>query len=209
MRRRAVEHEVAAVVPVHFVERGAHLLFHSFHAGAHALQLVLHEEDALDAREIQPELGRQPLDQPQPLDIRVRVETRVAGSALRRDETTLVVDAKRLRMHADELRGDRDHVARPVVDHRVFSSSSSSSRCFFETRFGTWMRMRASTSPWPEPLRRGAPRPLMRSSLPSSVPLGTFNDTGPSGVGTSTLPPSAAVEYDTGTLTTRSSPRRS
>src|SRR4051794_14405285 len=71
------------------------------------------------------------------------------------------------------------------------------------------MRTRASTSPLPEPEIFGAPRPLMRSSLPSSEPAGTFNDTAPSGVGTSTEPPSAAVGYDTGTCTTRSSPRRS
>src|SRR5581483_5937462 len=55
----------------------------------------------------------------------------------------------------------------------------------------------------------GAPRPLIRSSLPSSEPDGIFSDTAPSGVGTSTLPPSVAVANETGTFTTRSSPRRS
>src|SRR5205085_5407677 len=45
--------------------------------------------------------------------------------------------------------------------------------------------------------------------LPSSEPAGIFSETGPSGVATSTEPPSAAVAYDTGTCTTRSSPRRS
>src|SRR5437660_10053540 len=90
-----------------------------------------------------------------------------------------------------------------------FCSSSRSSRSFLLTRFGTWMRTRASTSPLPEPLRRGAPRPLIRSSLPSSEPAGILRDTVPSGVGTSTLPPSAAVGNETGTWTIRSSPRRS
>ena len=49
----------------------------------------------------------------------------------------------------------------------------------------------------------------MRSSLPSCEPAGTLSWTGPSGVGTSTLAPSAASAYVTGTSITRSSPRRS
>ena len=51
----------------------------------------------------------------QPLDVRVGVEARVAGGALRAHEPLLLVDAQRLRMHADELGGDADHVARTVV----------------------------------------------------------------------------------------------
>ena len=109
-------------------------------------------------------------------------------------------------------------LARALLEQLVVASpsarrSSAALRAarvsFLFTRFGTWMRTRASTSPLPEPLSRGAPRPLMRSSLPSSEPAGIFSDTGPSGVGTSTVPPSAAVANDTGTCTTRSSPRRS
>src|SRR5205823_2693784 len=98
-----------------------------------------------------------------------------------------------------------------VVVHQPtpFCSSSRSSRSFLFTRFGTWMRTRARTSPLPEPLSFGAPRPLIRSSLPSSEPAGIFRDTAPSGVGTSTLPPSVAVGKETGTCTIRSSPRRS
>src|SRR5207237_9216976 len=91
----------------------------------------------------------------------------------------------------------------------TFFNSSRSSRSFLLTRFGTWMRTRASTSPLPEPFSFGAPRPLIRISLPSSEPAGIFSETGPSGVGTSTEPPSVAVGYDTAACTTRSSPRRS
>ena len=115
-------------------------------------------EHALDAGEVQAELGGEPLDQLQPLDVGVGVQARVAGGALRVHEPLLLVDAQRLRMHADELGGDADHVARTVaVGHHqiVFPSSSSSSRCFLFIFFGTSMRTRASTSPWPSPFRRG------------------------------------------------------
>src|SRR5205807_4760004 len=109
----------------------------------------------------------------------------------------------------EERERDERH-GRTVARHPTpFCSSSRSSRSFLFTRFGTWMRTRASTSPLPESLRRGAPRPLIRSSLPSSEPAGILRDTVPSGVGTSTLPPSAAVGNETGTWTIRSSPRRS
>ena len=66
----------------------------------------------------------------------VGVEARVARGALRPHEPLLLVDAQRLRMHADELGGDADHVARPVAALAyppAFCSCSSSSRCFFES----------------------------------------------------------------------------
>src|SRR5262249_19109068 len=73
-----------------------------------------------------------------------------------------------------------------VVLHQVstFFRSSRSPRPFLFPPFGTWMRTRASTSPLPDPFSFGAPRPLIRSSLPSSEPAGIFSETGPSGVGT-------------------------
>src|SRR5262249_59306934 len=113
---------------------------------------------------------------------------------------------------SDELGRNRDHVDRAVGGvHQPapFCSSSRSSRSFLLTRLGTSMRTRASTSPLPEPLSLGAPRPLIRSSLPSSEPAGILSETRPSGVATSTLPPSAAVGEETDTCTIRSSPRRS
>ena len=75
----------------------------------------------LDAGEVEPELGREPLDQAQPLEVGLGVEARVAGRALRPHEALLLVDAERLRVHADELGGDGDHVARacrPLVASR-------------------------------------------------------------------------------------------
>src|SRR5919204_2973617 len=74
----------------------------------------------------------------------------------------------------------------------AFFSSSSASRSFFVSFFGTLTRTRASRSPLPEPLSFGAPRPRIRRSLPSCEPAGTFRETAPSGVGTSTLAPRAA-----------------
>src|SRR3712207_7124992 len=43
----------------------------------HPVQLVLEAEHVLDAGEVQPELVRQALDQPQPLDVTLGVEPRV------------------------------------------------------------------------------------------------------------------------------------
>ena len=79
------------------------------------LQLVLEAEHALDAGEVQAEIACELLDQLQPLDVVVGVEPRVAGGALRVDEPLLLVDAKCLRVHADDVGRDADHVARAVV----------------------------------------------------------------------------------------------
>src|SRR5262249_29927181 len=91
----------------------------------------------------------------------------------------------------------------------TFCSSSSASRSFFVSFFGTLNRSRAIKSPLPLPFSLGAPWPRMRSCRPSCVPAGTLRDTRPPyGVGTSTLAPSAASVYVTGTSTTRSLSRR-
>src|SRR6266404_2328172 len=85
------------------------------------------------------------------------------------------------RLHAHPLRPllrrfRLGRLARPLLEelfvHQppTFLSSSRRSRSFLFTRFGTWMRTRASTSPLPEALSFGAPRPLIRSNLPSSEP---------------------------------------
>src|SRR5262245_38355261 len=90
--RGAVDHEVAAVLAVHRLDRVAHLLFHPVEAPAHARELVLEIQDPLDAGEVEADLGRQPLDQLQARDVLVRVETRVPGSAPGAYETLLLVD---------------------------------------------------------------------------------------------------------------------
>ena len=63
---------------------------------------------------VEPELGRQPVDQAQALDVSVGVEARPTGRAPGPDEAFRLVHPQRLRVHADEVGGDRDHVARTV-----------------------------------------------------------------------------------------------
>ena len=94
---------------------------------------------------------------PQPFDVELGVEPRVSCRALRADEALLLVDPQGLGMHADELRGDRDHVAGTVV-HQLnnlsrgfafdaFLNPSSASRSALFSFSGTLMRRRASISP--------------------------------------------------------------
>src|SRR4051812_22832174 len=197
---------------MHLLHLPSQLLLQAHDLSVGLAQLVLEPQHELDAGEVEAELGGEPLDDPQAHDVGIGVEPRPARCPVRPHETLRLVHPQRLRMHADELGGDRDHVDRPargLHQPTAFCSSSRSSRSFLFTRFGTWIRRRASTSPLPEPESFGAPRPLIRRSLPSSEPAGILSDTGPSGVGTSTLPPSAAVGKETVTSTIRSSPRRS
>src|SRR5215218_2261464 len=208
-RRLRHRHEVTPVVLVHGGDRVAHLALHAVEARVHAAKLVLEAEHVLDASEIEPELAREPLDQAQALEIRLRIQARVAGGALRTHQTLLLVDAQRLRMHANEFGGHADHVAGVVLHPATFWNSSSSSRPRLFSFFGTSIFTRASRSPLPPPFSFGAPRPLILSSFPSSEPAGIFSETWPSGVGTSTRPPRVAVGKLTGTSTSRSAaPRR-
>ena len=126
----AVEDEVAAVVAVYVVHVLLQLPLQLFDLRVRAAQLVLEPQDELDAGEVEAELRRQPLDDPQPLDVGLRVEARAAGRALRPDEPLRLVHAQRLRMHADELGGDADHVDRAVAHGSVpFGGSTISSSC--------------------------------------------------------------------------------
>ena len=131
----------------------------------------------LDAGEVEAQLGREPLDQAQPVEVGVGVEARVAGRPRRADEPLRLVHAQGLGMHADQLGRDGDHVAGALGAHCLaalltLASSSSSSRSFFEGFLGTAMRTRPRRSPFPPPLSFGAPWPRIRRSLPSSVPDG-------------------------------------
>src|SRR5581483_8468383 len=209
----AVEDEVAAVLLVHLVDRLPHLPLEAVETCTHLRQLVLERDHPRDAREVEAELRRQPLDQPQPVEVVLGVEPRPAGRPARADEPLRLVDAQRLRVHADEVGRDRDHVARAVVlgsrHRRASFSCSSSSRSFFDSFFGTSIFTRAIRSPLPEPFRCGAPLPRRRSSFPSSEPAGILTDTWPpTGVGTDAVVPSAASLNGTWTSTSRSSPRR-
>src|SRR3979411_1240536 len=100
---------------MHLVDRLAHLALHAVERSPHARDLVLQLEDVLDPHQVEADVVRQLLDQAQTLDIRLGVQPGVAGRALRADQALAFVDPKRLRMHADEVGGDRNHVARTVV----------------------------------------------------------------------------------------------
>ena len=122
-----VEDDLAPVLPVGLVDLGAERCLELLHPRAHPPQLVLEPQHVLDAREVEPELRRQLLDQPQPLDVGLGVEPRAARRARRAHEALRLVGAQRLRMHAGELRRDRDHVAGTVA-HRPNALSRGRSR---------------------------------------------------------------------------------
>src|SRR5262249_32689087 len=126
--------EVAPVLPVHIVDGLAHLTFHPVEPAVHAQQFVLEPQHVLDARKVEAELVRQALNQSEPVEVGLRVETCVSRGALRADQPLVLVDAQRLRVHADEVGRDGDHVARTVVHHlrppRMRSSWSSLRRMY-------------------------------------------------------------------------------
>src|SRR5688500_1565197 len=163
--RLLVEDDLPVVDAPHATDLVAQLALEPVHARPRAPQLVLEPEHVRYARQVEPELGRQPLDHAQALEIGLRVEARAAGGTRRPHEALRLVHPQRLLVHADELGRDTDHVAGPVGHQRLtFRSSSSSSRSFFETFAGTVSFSRASRSPLPPPLSFGAPRPLTLSS---------------------------------------------
>src|SRR4029079_4154517 len=86
------------------------------HAGLQPAQLVLEPQNVLNAGEIETELGREALDEPQPLDVGVRGETCATRRARRRDETSRLVHPQRLRVQPGQVGRDRDHVP-PALGH--------------------------------------------------------------------------------------------
>src|SRR5436305_730448 len=120
--RRLVDDEVAAVLLVNVRDFLVEPAFEALDPHMRLPQLVLEPQHDLHASQVEPELGREALDQPQPLQVRLGIKARVPARALRADEALVLVDPQRLRVHADELRGDRDHVTRAVVDHASSSS---------------------------------------------------------------------------------------
>src|SRR5207248_7193350 len=84
--RPLVEHEVAPVLLVDVPNLLAHLALEPLEALVRLAQLVLEPQHHLDAGEIEPELGGQTLDQPQTLEIRLRVETGVPARPPRVDQ---------------------------------------------------------------------------------------------------------------------------
>src|SRR3954467_274417 len=100
---RPPHHEVAPVLAMHLADRLAHLALHAIQALAHTHELVLQAQHLLHTGEVQSELGREPLDQAKPVEVGFGVQPRVAAGPLGTDQALALVDAKRLRMHADEV----------------------------------------------------------------------------------------------------------
>ena len=113
-RLGSVEDDLAPVLPVGLVDLRPEGRLELLHPRPQPPELVLEAQHVLDAGEVEPELRRQLLDQPQPLDVVLGVEPRAARRARGRDEALRLVRAQRLRVHAGELGGDGDHVARAV-----------------------------------------------------------------------------------------------
>ena len=108
--RRGVDDQLTLVRAVDGGDLRAKLALEALHPRIRPAQLVLQPEHLLDACEVEPELGRQPLDEPEPLDVPVGVEPGPAGRPRRLHEPLRLVQAERLRVHADELGRDGDHV---------------------------------------------------------------------------------------------------
>src|SRR3954454_3630670 len=152
--------EVAAVLAVHLTDRLAHLALHAVETLVHPHELVLQAQHLLDAGEVEPELGREALDQTQPVEVGFRVETRVAARPLGTDQTLVFVDAKRLGVHADEVGRDGDHVTGPVVHHSPsFRRRSSSSL--------RRMSMNVTSTPTVPPATRMTAASFMTAAPPS------------------------------------------
>jgi len=96
----------------------AELALYSIHPGSSSAEFVLEPKHVLDSCEIETELGREPLYEPEALDVRIRVQTRSTRSAPGPNEPLGLVEPKRLGMHLDELGSDGDHVARAVGHQR-------------------------------------------------------------------------------------------
>ena len=119
-----VDDELPPVRAVNRGDLGAQLALEPVHPRLHLPQLVLEPEHLLDAGEVEPELGREPLDEPEAVEVAVGVEPRAARRARGPDEPLRLVQPQRLRVHADEVGGDGDHVAAAVGHQRASAKRS-------------------------------------------------------------------------------------
>src|SRR5580658_1165790 len=167
----------------------------------------------------------QVLDAAQPRHVLVTETPAAAGGAAGVEKSFALVDAQRLRVHADKLGRHRDHVHRPALTFlgchdapasetaRSGGSSTSVSRsmaarCSFANLAGTATSTVTSRSPWLCFLSPGTPRPFTRKVRPDGVPAGTLRVTGSPKVGTVRVVPRAASAKETGSVSVRLRPRR-
>ena len=64
-----IDHDLALVLLVHVANLVAQLALETLEPRPRLAQLVLEPEDRLDTGEVEPELGRKPLDEAEPLEI--------------------------------------------------------------------------------------------------------------------------------------------
>ena len=69
MSGRLVDDELPPVLSMGAVDGGSHLALKARKSSAKPLELVLERKDTLHAGKVEPELGRQPLDPAQALEI--------------------------------------------------------------------------------------------------------------------------------------------
>lgn len=109
-----VQNDVAAILPVGRADLVAKVALQLLHPDSQPTKLVLEAEHVLDAGEIQPKLGGESLDQPEPLDVSLGVQPRSTRRPRRTDKPFRLVHPERLRVKPGELGGDGDHVERAV-----------------------------------------------------------------------------------------------
>ena len=166
--------------------------------------------DAGEVQAVGGELG----DAPQPVDVALAVAAVAADRAGRVEQALALVDAQRLRMHAGELGGDRDHVdascsrfsshLTPPDGHAATRRVAFASSSIALRSLALEPRRHGDLERHEQVARRLAVRHAAGPSLAAASSSGTdgliFSFTGPpSSVGTSTCAPSAASGYVTGT----------
>src|SRR5262245_38175045 len=174
---------------------------------AHPVQLVDQIEDDPDALRIDPEVALEIVDQFGACDICFRELSTALAAQDQPTRSHPMLQSLGFKAGAIK-KFAMIHVHVPVV---VVERSSRSCCHWLMNCASSGSGLAGSTtesftysSPRP-PSRRGTPLPLSLKTLPLLDHLGTVILTGPSGVGTSTLPPSTAVRSGTATSTRMSS----
>src|SRR2546427_4374810 len=110
----------------HPVSVGLKLRAESLHLLLHLADALVHADDNLDPGEVHAEILDQPLDVPQPSDIRLRVQPLPSVRPTRLDEPNPLVVAEALGVQADQPGRHADNVAGPFVFALVVTHHASS-----------------------------------------------------------------------------------
>src|SRR5512138_3121178 len=88
---RPVQDDLAPVGAVYLGDLRTELPLEPLHAEARSVELVLQPQDLLDPCQVESELGREALDEAEPIHVGVRVEPRAARRAARAHEALRLV----------------------------------------------------------------------------------------------------------------------